>query len=547
MTTETGGGAVAPAISGAPRADGIVTTAEAIIARLRTHGVDRAFGVPGTHNLPFYRALRATRGIRHTACRDEAGVGYGADGFARASGRPALCLVTTGPGVTNIATAIATAHADSIPMVVVAPSLPSHIDGRDTGYLHEAKAQFDAISALSGFAAQVGSPEEAEVAVDRAFASFASGRPRPAYIEVPLDRLEACGSLLAPSPMPGPPVASAAALEAAANALRDARSPAVVLGGGAVDAGAAATELAQLLSAPVITSVNGKGTVSEHDPLSLGSNLRLQCVHRFLGECDVVLAVGTELAESDLWLDPPLPMSGTLIRVDIDHGQLQKNAQADIALLGDSAGTLARLVELLADAPGRRPAPDMETIRAAVARDSELDGGQFKPLTDVLQETLAADAIVTNDSAQVCYYGAIHYLKSAASRQFFYPTGYATLGYAVPAAIGAKVACPDREVVALVGDGGFLYSLGQVTTAVEERLPLPMIVYNNRGYGQIRDQMQEAGIPATGVDFDAGRLSSAVAELGARGAHLSDLADLPGLLAEAFRADGPTIIEISGD
>jgi acetolactate synthase-1/2/3 large subunit len=546
MTTETRGGAIAP-LSDGPRAAGTVTTAEAIIARLRARGVERAFGVPGTHNLPLYRGLAATPEIRHTACRDEAGVGYGADGYARATGRPALCLVTTGPGVTNIATAIATAHADSVPMVVVAPSLPTHIDGRDTGYLHEAKAQFDAISALSGFAAQVGSPEEAEVAVDRAFAGFASGRPRPAYIEVPLDRLEVCGSLLAPSPLPGPPVASPAALEAAAKALRDSRSPAIVLGGGAVEAGAAATDLAHLLGAPVVTSVNGKGTVSEHDPLSLGSNLRLQGIHGFLGECDVVLAVGTELAESDLWRDPPLPMSGTLIRVDIDHGQIQKNAQADIALLGDAAATVARLVELLGDAPGRRPVPDMGSLRAGIVRDSEFDGGHFKPLIDVLQETLAADAIVTNDSAQVCYYGAIHYLRSAASRQFLYPTGYATLGYAVPAAIGAKVAHPGREVVALVGDGGFLYSLGQVTTAVEERLPLPVIVYNNRGYGQIRDQMREAGIPPTGVDFDTGALSTAVVALGARGVRLGELGDLPGVLAEAFGADGPTIIEICGD
>ena len=237
-----------------------LTTAEAAIARLEAHGVRQAFGIPGSHNLPLYRCL-AGSSIAHVTPRHEQGAGYAADGYARAGGGPAVCIATSGPGVLNLATAVATAYADSVPMLILAPGMSDSVAGRDTGHLHEARDQRGAMEGVAASAVRVGGPAQAAAAIDGAFAAFASGRPRPAYVEIPLDAMEATGDLPAEPPVARPPPPDREAVAAAVELLRDAERAAIVLGGGAVDAGAEALELARVLGSPVITTANGKGTV----------------------------------------------------------------------------------------------------------------------------------------------------------------------------------------------------------------------------------------------------------------------------------------------
>jgi 5-guanidino-2-oxopentanoate decarboxylase len=518
-----------------------MTGGEAVVRALRAHGVELVFGIPGTHTLPIHRHLTAC-GIRHVTPRHEQGGGYAADGYARVSGRPGVVLATSGPGVINTATAAATAYADSVPMLVVSPAMPTDVEGRDTGFLHEGKSQGAAMDAIVSWSRRAGSPAEAAEAIAAAFEHFVAGRPRPVHVEVPLDVLGARGEVRLGEPhVPSASAVDEAAVERAAAVLARAERPALVLGGGARGAVAAATRLAERLGAPVVTTVNGKGVVSERHPLSLGAHLRLRATQRWLAERDVVLAVGTELAESDLW-GPAPSLGGRLIRVDVDPGQLQKNLAADVAVAGDARAVVEALLEAL---PARvAAAEDIAAARAAIRAEALADGDPWLPLIGALDEALGADGVLSGDSTMAAYYGAVHFLPMDAARRFIYPTGYATLGYALPAAIGAKLATPERPVIALVGDGGLLFTVAELTTAAQLGIPLPVVVPNNGGYGEIRAQMRDAGIDPIGVDLRVPDLPRLGEAFGGAGLRVDDPSALGRALRDALERPGPTVIEV---
>jgi thiamine pyrophosphate-dependent acetolactate synthase large subunit-like protein len=517
-----------------------MTGGEAVVRALRAGGAELVFGIPGTHTLPIHRHLTAN-GIRHVTPRHEQGGGYAADGYARVSGRAGVVVATSGPGVINAATPAATAYADSVPMLVVSPAMPTGVEGRDTGYLHEGKDQRGAMEALVSWSHRAGSPGDAAAAIAAAFEHFAAGRPRPVHVEVPVDVLGAREEIRVRAPRPAPAPLDEQALERAASLLAGAERPAIVLGGGARGAAEAATRLAERLGAPVVTTVNGKGVVSERHPLSLGAQLRLPATQRFLAARDVVLAVGTELGESDLW-GPPLRLDGRLIRVDVDAAQLHKNARADVALAGDARAALEGLLDAL---PARAGAhEDLASVRAAIRAEALADGEPFLPLAAALDEALGRDGILSGDSTMASYYGAVHFVPMDASRRWIYPTGYATLGYALPAAIGAKLAAPARPVIALVGDGGLLFTVAELATAAELGIPLPVLVPNNGGYGEIRAQMAAEEIEPIGVDLRVPDLPALGRAFGGEGLRVDDPARLAPALREALERPGPTIIEV---
>jgi acetolactate synthase-1/2/3 large subunit len=254
-----------------------------------------------------------------------------------------------------------------------------------------------------------------------------------------------------------------------------------------------------------------------------------------------VLAVGTELGESDLW-GPPLQLGGRLIRVDIDPGQLHKNAAADIALARDARTVLEALVDAL---PPRAAAnEDLARAREAIRAEALADGEPFLPLAAALDEALGDDGILAGDSTMASYYGAVHFVPMDARRRWIYPTGYATLGYALPAAIGAKLAAPERPVIALAGDGGLLFTVAELATAAELGVPLPVVVPNNNGYGEIRAQMIEEQIAPIGVDLRVPDLPALGRAFGGDGLRVDDPARLAPALREALERPGPTVIEI---
>ncbi|WP_225799944.1 thiamine pyrophosphate-dependent enzyme [Streptomyces sp. NK15101] len=523
-----------------------VTGGEAVVRALASHGVTDAFGIPGTHNLEIYRHLRAY-GVSHVTPRHEQGAGYAADAYARVSGRPGVAITTTGPALLNIAAAVGQAHSDSVPLLVVSPGMPLRHPRQSTGLLHEMRSQTEALRGVAAFSHRVSSVEEIGSAVARAFTLFRTGRPRPVHIEVPLDLLETVepAGPVRRAPLTGPPAPDPAAVGKAAEALRAARRPALVLGGGARAAAAECAALAGELGAPAVTTANGKGVMDERHPLSLGVSLHSPAVQKWLVDRDVVLAVGTELAESDLW-GPPPALTGTLIRVDVDPAQMYAGLPADVPLVGDAR---ALLRALLAECRGRTdgvPAdPDgVRALRAARDDETRTRDARWLPYLEAVRRVLAEDAVLTSDSAQCCYYGALPHLPLGPEGRYLHPTGFGTLGYALPAAIGAKTACPGRQVVALSGDGGLQFSVQELATAAQLRLPLPVVVFDNGGYGEIREEMAARGDTPLAVDLPAVDLPALARAYGGRGAVVRSPEELADALALALTAPGPTVLTV---
>ncbi|MFD9942758.1 thiamine pyrophosphate-binding protein [Nonomuraea sp. NPDC059023] len=517
-----------PAISG-------ISGGEAVVRALAAHGVDTVFGIPGTHNLEIYRHLPAY-GVRHVLTRHEQGAGYAADGYARVSGRPGVVLVTSGPATLNAAAAIGQAYSDSVPVLLLSPGMPSgHVAGG--GYLHETRDQSRALDSVAAYSHRVGGVAAIPAAVASAFAAMTGGRPRPVHLEIPLDLLDRRAVVADVAPVQPPVrVPGAAELSQAARLLAGAARPLVIAGGGA--RGAAVRELAERLGAPVVTSANGKGVLAEDHPLALGAGLHLPAVRDLAAWADVVLVAGCELAPSDLW-NGPLEFTGAVVRVDVDPAQIVTNAVPDVALAGDAPATLDRLVHLLGDGVAV-PREEVARWRALKDGQARAEGARWEWIVRALNSGLGPEAVVAGDSAMVCYYGALTGLRA----RFLYPTGYGTLGYGLPAAIGAALASPGRAVAALMGDGGVMFTVAELAAAAQLGLALPVVVVDNGGYGEIRAEMAARDDPRQAVDLPSPDFPLLARALGARGLRADDETTLTSALREALTADRPTLIHV---
>jgi thiamine pyrophosphate-dependent acetolactate synthase large subunit-like protein len=515
-------------------------TAGALVVRsLEAHGAELVFGIPGTHNLAIYRALGAS-GIRHVTPRHEQGAGYAADGYARASGRPGIAVVTTGPAVLNAATAAAQAWSDSVPLLLLAPGMPLRHPAASTGYLHEMLDQQLAMRGVVERAVRTETHADLARELSAAFAAFATVRPRSRFIEIPLDLLEQeADAAVVAAPQIARPLADPEALTRAAELLAGARRPLLLAGGGAHGARAA---LASALDRgiPVLTSINGKGCVDEHHPLAFGARYGLRSAQELIEEADVALLVGTELGQADLWRTGVAPR-GRVIRIDLDPAQAHGNVAADVALVGDAGPTLAALLD-------RAPAPaaddDWLARGAPLDREAAETGSRWAGVSAALEAALGTDDVLCADNAMVAYNGLLGSVRLRAGARFLFPTGFGTLGYALPAAIGAKLARPEQRVAAVLGDGGIMFTAPELATAAELGLPMPVVISLNGGYGEIRREMDEQGFPPLAVDLAPVDLPGLARALGGHGLALPDADGLPAALEAAFERPGPTLITV---
>ena len=519
-----------------------MTGGEAVVESLRAHDVNHIFGIPATHTLGIYRALGLADDIKHITTTHEQGAGFMADGYARASGRPGVCCVTTGPGVANAATALAQAYSDSIPVLCITSQIPSVDIGRNRGHSHELRSQEKVLEGVTDRSWLVGSPAEIPEAIAEAFASFGSQRSRPAVVAVPVDIQDVTESTSIQLPIenerrrPDDHV-----VQEAAALLATSSNPALVVGGGTVDYADLVVELATRLDAPVVTTLNGKGVIPGTHPLatSVGG---YEAIGRFLADCDVVLAIGTELSPADFW-SIPLEMRGKLVQVDQDENQIGVNHPVDIAVIGDAGDAMEMLLEAL-PAPASRSGSDRaESARRAAVTESLLFGEPYRPWIEALRQAMPPEACLVLDIAMVA--GAAFPIYDVPTPSaWIHPTGLGTLGYALPAAIGAKIAVPDRPVAALAGDGGFMYTMSELSVAVEQSLALPIIVWNNRAFGEIKRLMEERGDKPFASDLHTPDLGAVAAAFGARNDVVREPDDLIDAMREAFGADGPTLLEI---
>lgn len=519
-----------------------LTVGEAVMHTIAAYGVETVFGIPGTHNLEFFRPL-ASLGIRVVTTRHEQGAGYAADGWAQRTGLPGVVLTTSGPGLLNVLSAAATAFAESRPMIVLSPGPVRGRERPEFGSLHETKDQTGAAGAVMAWSRRVRSDAEAVETVHDAFAFFASGRPRPVHIEVPLDLLDSSSTVDASqfvARATAPPVASPIVIARAASILSAADRPMIIAGGGATRATVELAALAERLGAPVATTINGKGALRESHPLSLGSELRLAATAEFLRTADVLLIVGSKRGEAELWDQVVTPTSATL-RIDIDERSLLSDRGAALVLRGDAAAVL----EAIGEALGRRhPATlDVAAIRAAQRAEAQTASPQLVNLADQIVSALPASAVVTGDSSQIVYRALTSVLRQNEPRSFLYMATYATLGYGLPAAIGARIASEDRPVVCVVGDGALMMSVQELVTAAEQGLDLTVICIDNGGYEEIRENQLDLGISPVGVELRQPEWPALARSMGADAVSV-DVEGVPEAIRRATRLGGLQFVHV---
>ncbi|MEP6123125.1 MAG: 5-guanidino-2-oxopentanoate decarboxylase [Nitratireductor sp.] len=525
------------------------TVGEALVRLLEAHGVDTVFGIPGVHTIELYRGLAGSP-IRHVTPRHEQAAGFMADGYARATGRPGVALLITGPGLTNAITAIAQARADSVPMLVISGVNRLDSLGRGLGHLHELPDQRALMRSVCLMSERVERPQDLGETVGRAFDRLASGRPGPVHIEIPLDvmGLPAGDLSLEAAPRPRPAMPAKAERDRAVETLAQARRPAILIGGGARGAGDAVARLAERLDAPVISAANARGIMHGHR-LAVPASPSLKAVRALLAGSDAVLALGTEMGPTDydVYADGGMPALANLVRVDCDGDQLEKTPCA-VALRGDAAATASALVLALGDGGDGSAGAGAE--RARQARDDAWDeiGQRTRAHVGALKAIRSAvpGATIVGDSTQAIYAGNLFYDHDRPGGWFNAATGYGALGYGPPAAIGAALGRPGAPVICLSGDGGMQFVLAELGTAVDEGAPVIFVVWNNRGFQEIETSMRAAGIVPVGVRPSAPDFCAVATAYGMAAERIDALADLGAAVARARRAGGPALIELAG-
>jgi len=522
---------------------------EAVMKLLSAYEVDTVFGMAGTMTLELYRGI-ALAGTRHVQCRNEQGASLMADGYARATGKPGVCTIIAGPGVTNAATGIAQAYCDSQPMLVLSGACATRTQGKGWGAIHELADQAAVTAGFTAFSHMVRYPEELPELIARAYAIFRGSRPRPVHLSLPRDMLpEPVADDWRPRRAPSLPMPDPAAIAEAADRLAQARRPLILVGGGAVGTRQALTAIAERIGAPVLASNAGKGIFPESHSLSLGCSIVRKPSQEALADADVVLLVGSEVSAGDSFL-PALDIPGAIIRIDIDPTELTSMYAAAVPIQADArAAMLALSAGLASRQPSAQRSAGELRVRDILARNTAMMTEVEKLhayIWKTLRSALPSDAIVMGDASQLVYSGSFA-MPMEMERCWYYSGTYCALGVALPMAIGAKIGAPQRPVIAVAGDGGIMFTINELATAVEERLALPVIVWNNDALKEIADQMDRQQIPRIGVEPRSPDYMRLAQGFGCHAVRATSAEHLAQSVRDALLADRPTVIEVRQD
>jgi len=466
---------------------GAMRGAGRVVQALETLGVQVVFGLPGVHNLAIWRAL-AGSAIRLIGVRHEQTAAYAADGYARATGRLGVALVTTGPGAANTLAATGEALASGSPVLVIATDIPAGLrrPGIYRGVLHENRDQTAMLTPVTRSATLLDDADAIGSAVLAAGARALAAPSGPVYLGIPTDLLSARAGPARSAP-PADAIAPEAALIAeAARRLSAARRPLIWAGGGALRAGAGPMigALAQALAAPVITTYASRGLLGGDHPCAVPGPVQHPAVGALWDRADLVLAIGTDFdgMMTQNWAMPAPPQ---MIAVNVDAADATKNYPADLVLVGDAAAVSAQLVELVSPRPGLGAlTAELAAIGADVAASVAADEPQAAALLGALDRVLPPDAVLVADMCIPGYWLA-GFRRVPAPRRLAYPVGWGTLGFAFPASIGTALASTG-PAVCVTGDGGFLFACGELATVREAKIPVTMVLVDDGGYGMLR-------------------------------------------------------------
>jgi acetolactate synthase-1/2/3 large subunit len=538
---------------------------KALIEALNVHGVDTIFGVLGSTLLPAYDALCDRSDIKLIAPRSEDGALHMADAYARVSGNVGVGMVTVGAGAVASLSAMGEAYAESWPVLNIVTQVPTPYLDQEKGVYHECPRQLDMFRAVTGWAHRVTSVGEIPEAVREAFRRMRSGRPRPVALEIPADLLknEACVNLVPPAQVEKMPL-DPAAIGAAADLLAKAERPLLWAGGGVVHAGAGRElqELAELLQAPILCTNGSRGVVPEDHPLMLGNVLTMCSTveSKILEAADLMLAVGTRFSERATRTrrkDAEADVTGrsakgwtiriprTLIHADVDRGELGKNFQPQLAIEGDARDVLQALIAALRGrSVARRPsrASEIAAIKPEAREELQARVPAEIELLDTIRRVLPKDAIVSAQS--IVGHWARYALPMYRPSSFLFANSFGSMGYAFHAAIGAKIACPDRPVVAFCGDGGFMFGCGELATIAHYRLNIPVVVFNNGGYKILNNTQRRRYGRTIGTELTNPDFVKLGESFGFQACRANGPRELEAALSKALAADAPTMIEV---
>ncbi|MDY0143091.1 MAG: thiamine pyrophosphate-binding protein [Bacteroidales bacterium] len=528
----------------------IKTGAQLLVETFEKMGVETVFGIPGVHNLKIYDALIKSK-INHITTRNESGAGFMADGYGRKTGKPGTAIVISGPGLINILTPMGQAYLDSVPMVVISSQLPTSIMNQSLGSLHELKNSTIMAGSVAKESRTVPSVDLIETYVAEAYKLAVTGRPGPVHIEIPLDLLaeeaiveknfelsitKSCGVY-------------DETIKQATEMINNADRVSIIVGGGAVDATVEVRELIERISAPTVQTCAGKGVVSDKCELSLGARLHYENIRQYIEKSDIVIALGTQLSPTDLW-ENSLKLTGKLIQVDVTNDAFYKNVKADFGVKGDCKEVIKKMLPLLE----KKKNVDLNELNKM-----KLDATQMGPLVtdndktfemavevlNVFRNVLKDDEALVADMTTPAYVAISEY-ETYDSRTFLHPVGFGTLGYSMPAAIGAKVAQPHKNLIALIGDGGFQFTMQELAVACEQNLSIPIVIWNNGGYGEIKRNEAAMGFSSfIAVDNQNPDFMKLADSYGIEGVKPVNKNQLKEVLLKSFNKEKPTLIEIN--
>lgn len=516
----------------------IMTGGQAVIRTLARFGVDTVFGLPGIQLDPLFDALHGQRqSIRTYHTRHEQGCAYMALGYAQASGKVGVFAVVPGPGILNASAALATAAGSNAPVLGLTGQIPSKQIGLGLGIPHELRDQESALRGVVPWVELAKSPAEAPAVLDAAFRAMLGGRNQPAVFEMAPDVLARSEAVTLPDGFtpPARPMPDATSVRAAAALLATAKCPAIFVGAGAMDATDALRRFAERLQAPVIMSRTGKGTISSRHPLAVGM-LEGQALWP---DVDVAIIVGTRfLAPGLSW-----GRAGEVrtIRIDIDAAQAALPAPADVTMICHADTGLEALLDGLTQRPSI--ATRVAAVRAEVKGALTTLEQQYQ-LARVIREEMPDDGIIVTDVTQLATF--IQYGMDIYEPRTLITPGYqGTLGYAYPTALGAKIACPGKKVLSISGDGGFMFNVQEMSTAVAHGIDVVCIVMNDGAFGNVkRIQQTTYGGRMIGVELRNPDFVAMAQSFGMRGLKAETPEALRGALREAFSQGGPALIEI---
>lgn len=518
-----------------------MTGGRALVEMLTRHGVDTLFALPGVQNDALFVALYdAGEAIRVIHPRHEQAAAYMAFGYARASGRPGAYAVVPGPGLLNTTAALATAYATNAPVLCISGQIPSNLIGRGFGLLHEVPDQLAILRGLTKWAERINHPSETGRLVNEAFRQLGSGRPRPVALEMPLDIMALEGEVALPAveaPPPAPPP-DPELIAQAAKLLAGARQPMIYVGTGCAEASAEVLAVAEMLQAPVVTYTGGKGIVSDRHYLAQN----LLAGHELWRATDVVLAIGTRFNQPQTrWgLDGDIKV----IRIDLDPVEITRVARPAIGIVADAKDALAALGKELAGKERASRRDELDALKGkTAARLQETLGPQCEYLAAIRAE-LPDDGIYVEDLTQVGYVGRLAF-PVYQPRTYIHSGYQGTLGFSYATALGAKVARPDRPVVSISGDGGFMYTVQELSTAALHGIDVVAIVFADGAYGNVRRmQKNDYGNRLIAVDLLNPNFPKMADSYGIAGVRAQSPAELRRELAAALKRRGPTLIEV---